>query len=225
MSTLVGIVGQSGTGKSTSIETLNPKETVIINVSNKPLPFKGWKSNYTQGKLSEGANYISTDVAATIVQALKYISDNRPEIKHIIIDDLQYLMSFEFMAKAKEKGFEKFTDIGKNTFDVLNASRQLRDDLIIFAIYHEETTSENFNPKRKIKTIGKLLDDKITLEGLFTIVFFTEVKIEEDQRPHYYFVTQTDGVTTAKSPRGMFDELLIPNDLSFVSTKINEYYN
>jgi len=224
MSTLVGIVGQSGTGKSTSIETLNPKETVIINVSNKPLPFKGWKSNYTQGKLSEGANYISTDVAATIVQALKYISDNRPEIKHIIIDDLQYLMSFEFMAKAKEKGFEKFTDIGKNTFDVLNVSRQLRDDLIIFAIYHEESISENFNPKRKIKTIGKLLDDKITLEGLFTIVFFTEVKIEEDQKPHYYFVTQTDGVTTAKSPRGMFDELLIPNDLSFVSTKINEYY-
>jgi hypothetical protein len=225
MSTLVGIVGQSGTGKSTSIETLNPKETVIINVSNKPLPFKGWKSNYTQGKLSEGANYISTDVAATIVQALKYISDNRPEIKYVIIDDLQYLMSFEFMAKAKEKGFEKFTDIGKNTFDVLNVSRQLRDDLIIFAIYHEESTSENFNPKRKIKTIGKLLDDKITLEGLFTIVFFTEVKIEEDQKPHYYFVTQTDGVTTAKSPRGMFDELLIPNDLSFVSTKINEYYN
>jgi len=224
MSTLVGIVGQSGTGKSTSIETLNPKETVIINVSNKPLPFKGWKSNYTQGKLSEGANYISTDVAATIVQALKYISDNRPEIKYVIIDDLQYLMSFEFMAKAKEKGFEKFTDIGKNTFDVLNVSRQLRDDLIIFAIYHEESTSENFNPKRKIKTIGKLLDDKITLEGLFTIVFFTEVKIEEDQKPHYYFVTQTDGVTTAKSPRGMFDELLIPNDLSFVSTKINEYY-
>lgn len=225
MSTLVGIVGQSGTGKSTSIETLNPKETVIINVSNKPLPFKGWKSNYTQGKLSEGANYISTDVAATIVQALKYISDNRPEIKYVIIDDLQYLMSFEFMAKAKEKGFEKFTDIGKNTFDVLNVSRQLRDDLIIFAIYHEESTSENFNPKRKIKTIGKLLDDKITLEGLFTIVFFTEVKIEEDQKPHYYFVTQTDGVTTAKSPKGMFDELLIPNDLSFVSTKINEYYN
>jgi hypothetical protein len=225
MSTLVGIVGQSGTGKSTSIETLNPKETVIINVSNKPLPFKGWRSNYTQGKLSEGANYISTDVAATIVQALKYISDNRPEIKYVIIDDLQYLMSFEFMAKAKDKGYEKFTDIGKNTFDVLNVSRQLRDDLIIFAIYHEESTSENFNPKRKIKTIGKLLDDKITLEGLFTIVFFTEVKIEEDQRPHYYFVTQTDGVTTAKSPRGMFDELLIPNDLSFVSTKINEYYN
>lgn len=225
MSTLVGIVGQSGTGKSTSIETLNPKETVIINVSNKPLPFKGWKSNYTQGKLSEGANYISTDVAATIVQALKYISDNRPEIKYVIIDDLQYLMSFEFMAKAKEKGFEKFTDIGKNTFDVLNVSRQLRDDLIIFAIYHEESTSENFNPKRKIKTIGKLLDDKITLEGLFTIVFFTEVKIEEDQKPHYYFVTQTDGVTTAKSPRGMFDELLIPNDLSLVSAKINEYYN
>lgn len=225
MSTLVGIVGHSGTGKSASIEGLDPKETVIVNVSNKPLPFKGWKNKYIQGKLSEGANYVSTDTSATIVTAMKFISDNRPEIKHIILDDSQYLMSFEFMAKAKERGFDKFTDIAKNTFDVLNTGRQLRDDLIVFALYHEESTNENFNQKRKIKTIGKLLDDKITLEGLFTIVLFTEVRIEEDQRPHYYFVTQTDGVTTAKSPRGMFDELSIPNDLSLVSTKINEYYN
>lgn len=225
MSTLVGIVGQSGTGKSTSIETLDPKNTVIINVSNKPLPFKGWKSKFKEGKLSEGANYVSTDSASTIVQALKYISDNRKDVKHIVLDDLQYLMSFEFMAKAKEKGFEKFTDIGKNTFDVLNTGRQLRDDLKVFALYHEETTNENFNQKRKIKTIGKLLDDKITLEGLFTIVLFTEVKMEDDKLPHYYFVTQTDGVTTAKSPKGMFDELHIPNDLNYVSTKIDEYYN
>jgi ABC-type dipeptide/oligopeptide/nickel transport system ATPase component len=223
MSTLVGIVGQSGSGKSTSIETLNPKETVIINVSNKPLPFKGWKNNYIQGKLSEGCNYITTDVASTIVTALKFISDNRPEIKNIVLDDLQYLMSFEFMAKAKEKGYDKFTDIGKNTFDVLNTSRQLRDDLIIFALYHEETISENYNPKRKIKTIGKLLDDKITLEGLFTIVLFTEVKIEENQKTNYYFVTQTDGVTTAKSPKDMFSDFYIPNDLNYVSNQINNY--
>ena len=153
MSTLVGIVGQSGTGKSTSIETLDPKNTVIINVSNKPLPFKGWKSKFKEGKLSEGANYVSTDSASTIVQALKYISDNRKDVKHIV------------------------------------------------------------------------LDDKITLEGLFTIVLFTEVKMEDDKLPHYYFVTQTDGVTTAKSPKGMFDEIYIPNDLNYVSTKIDEYYN
>lgn len=156
MSTLIGIVGQSGTGKSTSVETLNPNETVIINISNKPLPFKGWKSKYKEGKLSEGANYVSTDNAAIIVQGLKYISDNRKEIKQVVIDDSQYLMSFEFMAKAKEKGFEKFTDIGKNTFDVLNTSRQLREDLKVFVLYHEETTNENFNQKRKIKTIGEV---------------------------------------------------------------------
>ena len=200
MSTLVGIVGHSGTGKSTSIEGLDPKETVIVNVSNKPLPFKGWKNKYIQGKLSEGANYVSTDTSATIVTAMKFISDNRPEIKHI-------------------------TDIEKNTFDVLNTGRQLMDELIVFALYHEESTNENFNQKRKIKTIGKLLDDKITLEGLFTIVLFTEVRIEEDQRPHYYFVTQTDGVTTAKSPRGLFEDLHIPNDLGYVSKKIGEYYD
>lgn len=225
MSTLVAIVGQSGTGKSTSIRTLNPKETVIINISNKPLPFKSWKKDYKEGKLSEGANYVSTDSAAVIVQALKYISDSRKDIKHVVIDDSQYLMSFEFMAKAKERGFDKFTDIAKNTFDVLNTARQLREDLKIFVLCHEEVTNENFSPKRKIKTVGKLLDDKITLEGLFTIVLFTEVRIEEDQRPHYYFSTQTDGITTAKSPMEMFDEILIPNDLNYVSQKIDEFFN
>ena len=155
MSTLVGIVGQSGSGKSTSIEALDPKETVIINVSNKPLPFRGWKSNYISKKLSEGGNYIVTDSAATIITALDYINKNRPEIKHIVIDDSQYLMSFEFMAKAKEKGYDKFTNIAKNTFDVLNAARSLRDDLIVFSLYHEEEVTDNFTKRRKIKTIGE----------------------------------------------------------------------
>lgn len=104
MSVLVAIVGQSGTGKSTSIETLNPQETVLINVANKPLPFKGWKSKYVQKKLSEGGNYVVTESAAQIVAALTYINQHRPEIKYIVIDDLQYIMSFEFMNKANEKG-------------------------------------------------------------------------------------------------------------------------
>jgi ABC-type dipeptide/oligopeptide/nickel transport system ATPase component len=224
MSTLVGIVGQSGSGKSTSIETLNPKETVIINVSNKPLPFRGWKSNYVAKKLSEGGNYAVTDSAATIITALEYISKSRPEIKHIVIDDSQYLMSFEFMAKAKEKGYDKFTNIAKNTFDVLNVARNLRDDLIVFSLYHEEEVSDNFAKRRKIKTIGKLLDDKITLEGLFTIVLFTEVVTGEDNNTNYYFSTQTDGSSTAKSPKGMFEEKLIPNDLKVVAESINSYY-
>jgi ABC-type dipeptide/oligopeptide/nickel transport system ATPase component len=155
MSTLVGIVGQSGSGKSTSIETLNPKETVIINISNKSLPFRNWKSNYIAKKLSEGGNYVVTDSAATIITALEYISKSRPEIKYIVLDDAQYLMSFEFMAKAKEKGYEKFTAIAKNTFDVLSVARSLRDDLIVICLYHEEEVSDNFSKRRKMKTIGE----------------------------------------------------------------------
>lgn len=155
MSVLVAIVGQSGTGKSTSIETLNPQETVLINVANKPLPFKGWKSKYVQKKLSEGGNYVVTESAAQIVAALTYINQHRPEIKYIVIDDLQYIMSFEFMNKANERGFDKFTSIAKNSFDILNLARLLRDDLIIYTLYHEEITNENFSQKRKIKTIGE----------------------------------------------------------------------
>jgi len=133
-------------------------------------------------------------------------------------------MSFEFMAKAKEKGYDKFTNIAKNTFDVLNVARNLRDDLIVFSLYHEEEVSDNFAKRRKIKTIGKLLDDKITLEGLFTIVLFTEVVTGEDNNTNYYFSTQTDGSSTAKSPKGMFEEKLIPNDLNLVAESINSYY-
>lgn len=226
MSTLVGIVGPSGSGKSTSCEELNPEETILINVSGKPMPFKGWKSKYKAGKFTEGANYLNTDKAELIVSSLKYISTNMPHITEIIIDDAQYLMAFEFMNKATEKGFEKFTNIAKNTFDVLNTARNLRDDLNVYVLYHDETVSENYSPKRKIKTIGKLLDDKITLEGLFTIVLYTEVvKNSETNTVNYHFATQSDGVTTAKSPRGMFEEALIPNDLKLVSKKIREYYN
>lgn len=226
MSVLVAIVGQSGTGKSTSMRHLNPQETIIINVANKPLPFKGWKSNYKAGKLSEGANYINTENPSTMIQALNYINSSLPNIKHVVIDDFQYVMAFEFMAKANEKGFDKFTSMAKNAFDVINTAKNLhRDDLIIFISCHEETTNENFQPKRKIKTIGKLIDDKITLEGLFSIVLFTEVKVENGKKPEYYFVTQTDGITTAKSPEGMFEDILIPNDLSFVSSQIYKYFN
>ena len=224
MSEIIAIVGQTGSGKSTSVEPLDAKETVIIGIIDKPLPFRGWKKNYTTG-IQQGGNFLVSHDSEQIVKVLNYVSDSRPEIKQIIIDDFQYIMSTEFMNRANESGWQKFTDIAKHVWDVINAAKSLRGDLKVFIMSHDEIITENFQPKRKIKTIGKLLDDKITLEGLFTIVLFTDVqKNKEKNGLEYTFITQNDGTTTAKSPRGMFATLNIPNDLAAIISTINTYY-
>lgn len=222
MSEIIAVVGQTGTGKSTSVENLNPKETVIIGMTNKPLPFRGWKQHYTSG---EGGNYLITHDSAKIVKVLDFIDKRKPEVKQVIIDDFQYLMSSEFMERSDEKGWEKFTDIAKHVWNVITKARDLRDDLKVVFMCHDEIVTENFHPKRKIKTIGKLLDEKITLEGLFTVVLFTDIqKVQNEEQLQYTFITQNDGTTTGKSPRGMFEALNIPNDLNEVIKKINAYY-
>jgi len=224
MSEIIAVVGQTGTGKSTSVEPLNAKETVIIGIIDKPLPFRGWKQNYQTG-IQEGGNFLVSHDSEQIVKVLKYISENRPEVKQIVIDDFQYIMSTEFMNRANEQGWQKFTDIAKHVWDVINAAKSLREDLKVVFLSHDEIITENFQPKRKIKTIGKLLDDKVTLEGLFTVVLFTDVqKNKEKNGLEYTFITQNDGTTTAKSPRGMFATLNIPNDLAKVIDTINTYY-
>ena len=223
MSELIAIVGQTGTGKSTAVRTLDPKETVIINIVGKPLPFKGWKKDYRPG-IQQGGNFYTGADADQIVKVLDYIDKNRPEIRNIVIDDLQYLMSTEFMNRAQEQGWQKFTDIGKHMWDVLNKSKSLREKLKVYMLTHDEQT-DTLLTKRKIKTIGKLLDDKVTLEGLFTVVLFTDVvKNNETQQMEYRFITQNDGTTTAKSPMDMFPSLYIPNDLALVSKYIDAYY-
>lgn len=225
MSEIIAVVGQTGTGKSTSVENLNPEETVIIGIINKQLPFRGWKQKYTTG-IKEGGNYIVSHDSSKIVNVMDYIDKSRPEIKQIIIDDFQYLMSTEFMNRSAEQGWAKFTDIARHVWDVITKARELREDLKVIVLTHDEIITENFQPKRKIKTIGKMLDDKVTLEGLFTVVLFTDVQPNKETNSlDYRFITQNDGTTTCKSPKGMFEQLTIPNDLSEVITQMNKYYN
>jgi hypothetical protein len=134
-------------------------------------------------------------------------------------------MGFEFFNRAEEKGYDKYSVIGKMGADPVIKASKLRDDLKVFILTHEEETSENFKPLRKIKTIGKMVDEKLTMEGLFTIVLFTDITRSEKDSVGHYFITQSDGSTTAKSPKGMFEELRIPNDLGYVSKAIDAYYH
>ena len=225
MSELIGVVGESGTGKSTACRTLDPKQTAIINCINKPLPIRNWKKDYTPFKGDTG-NYFASDEAKKIMTFMQKVSDDRLEIKNLIIDDWQYTMSNEFMRRASEKGFEKFTEIGKHAWEILNKAKALREDLKVFILTHSDTQKGEFGAKDsvKIKTIGKLLDDKINPMGLFTILIFTDVHKKADGQMEYRFVTNNDGNYPSKSPMGMFKDLYMDNDLNKVSAAVDEYY-
>ena len=195
------ILGESGTGKSASLRNFQPDEIGVINVCGKPLPFR------SQIKTFNSDNYMQ------IEKALK-----ANEKRSAVIDDCQYLMANEFMRNAKVTGYQKFTDIAKNFWDLVQmVIRELPEDIIVYFLGHIERDQ---NGNEKFKTIGKMLDEKITVEGMFTVVLKTSV-----QDGRYLFSTRNSGADTVKSPIGMFDEPYIDNDLKTVDTAIREYYN
>ena len=197
----VMILGESGSGKSSSMRNFTPNEIGIINVGKKPLPFR------SQIKPFNSDNY------SKIVDVMQ-----KAKAKSIVIDDCQYLMANEFMRNAKVTGFQKFTDIALNFWSLVQiVIDQLPDDVIVYFLGHIERDA---NGNEKFKTIGKMLDEKITIEGLFTIVLKTVVSDGK-----YQFSTQTNGMDTVKSPLGMFTEPLIKNDLKMVDETIRDYYN
>lgn len=193
------IYGQSGTGKSTSLRNFNPGEVAIINVSGKPLPFKTKMQTY------------NTDDYNKIMGAMQ-----KTERKSIIIDDATYLMVGEFMRNAKVTGYQKYTDMAYSFNKLLEFSAQLPDDRIIYFIGHSEQTDDG---REHFKTIGKMLDNYVTVEGKFTIVLKTVV-----QDGKYFFATHNNGSDTVKSPIGLFEQDFIENDLSAVDKAIREYW-
>ena len=221
------IIAESGAGKSTAIETLDPKETFIINVANKPLPFKGWKAKYSiWSKDNPTGNMYDKSSTQNIYAALQYVNDKRPEIKTIVVDDFQYMSSFEFFERVDEKGYEKFTQIGAGLARIARMPKDLREDLTVFFLTHaEESTDMDGKRKLKAKTIGKMVDEKLSLEGLFSIVLFGKVKKDKDGNIRYVFETQNNGENTCKSPRGMFTGFEIANDLQIVRDAIISYEN
>jgi len=220
-SKLIGIVGSTGTGKSTAIKHLDPKETYIINVAKKELPFKGSEKLYN----TENKNYKEVDDANEISRLLKVISEKAPHIKNIIIEDSNYIMGFNMVSKATEVGFTKFSKLAKDMVELFRTARTLRDEITVFYLTHPETIEDGGEIiGYKIKTAGKLIDNQVLLEGLLTVCLYTLVEESKDGTASYNFVTNRFRKLPAKSPDGMFDELKIPNDLQFVVNKVNEYY-
>jgi len=193
------VLGESGAGKTTSLRNFEPDEIGLFNVASKPLPFKKKLAKI------DGASY------GTIIKAL-----SPPKLKKYVIDDSQYLLAFEMFDKAKETGYKKFTDIALNFKNLIDyIIKQTPPDVIVYFLHHTEKTEDG---RIKAKTVGKMLDTHLTVEGLFSIVLLCAV----DGMKHK-FITQSDGSTTAKSPLEMF-ELEIDNDLKFVDKTIREYW-
>lgn len=226
MAELIAIVGESGSGKTTSIRNLNPEETFIISTTGKRPGIKGARKKYPDLKVSGNdisGNFYTTASIDNIKKIMTLVDKKLTNIKTLIIDDYQYLQAFEAMARVDEKGYTKFTDMAKHAYEALKAAMGMRDDLTVCVLTHSENTGDNINPYFKIKTQGKMLDQVITLEGLFTYVLFTKVIQNENNQVEYKFITNSDGTCTAKTPIGLFDNILIDNDLDFVIKSIKKY--
>lgn len=250
MAEIIFVVGQSGTGKTRSGKNLPPEKTIWFNVDGKQLPWKGSKAQYKESlstsytvknidelignDFSNGCNMFSLKKPKVYAHILNLVSEFGKSKRFVVIDDFQYLMSNEYLNRAKEEGWDKFNDIGDFINILINASKNARPDLKIFILAHDEREVVNDRLIRKIKTIGTMIDRYITLEGKARMVLFTDViKVNENgiDTFKYVFQTKNDGTSTAKSPEEMFDEAYlegttcIPNDLNLVSELIDKYDN
>lgn len=202
MGIAVLILGESGSGKSASMRNFTESDVRILNVASKPFPFR----NVNKLKKADKATYSMIKGAVSSGKSLSYV-----------VDDAQYLMAFESFEKANETGYTKFTNMAKNYEEMLRyIQEETTPDTIVYIMQHIETDE---NGKVKAKTLGKMLDQQLTIEGLFTIVLLCKA-----DRNKHYFVTQSDGTNPCKAPMGMFDEIEIDNDLKLVDDAIREYY-
>lgn len=225
MGKIIIVAGDTGTGKSTSIKSLDPKETYIINVLNKPLPFKGSSKLYSE----ELKNIKSVSNWGAVKEGIEALA-KKPEIKNIIIDDIGFVMTDELFARSKESGYTKFVDIGVHMQQILDTAKKQRDDLNICLMFHiDDEVSDRIIVGKKLKTIGQMLEDKYNPLAVVSIALFTDVNFDKEGKAEYSFLTNRTIINNilipAKTPDGMFDTLRIPNDLKLVFEKMNEFYN
>ena len=206
------IIGPSGSGKTYSLKNFSPEEVGVISVEKGRLPFKSEIKTLKVPK--DPTNGEARDAAQ--MNAAKYVWIERmikgAKAKSIVVDDSQYLLVNELFDRAYEKGYDKFVSMAAHFRDLIHFVNDLEDDnKIVYFLHHSETGADG---REKVKTIGKMLDEKLTVEGCFDIVIYCV---------DHKFFTQSNGQSTAKTPEGLFD-LEIPNDLKAVDVAIREYY-
>lgn len=220
MAKTILIAGKTGTGKTTSIRTLEPSETVILRVIKRILPFK-YKDKYADGR-----NMFNTPTSEDVIKYIKHISEKGKKIKNIVITDATYIMRQEFVKRAKEIGYTKFSDMAQHMQQLLIAIQDAREDLKVFMEFHVDV--DEAGAAYKASTVGKLIDEKYNIFENVDVILFASPMYEENTSKYGFFTNHTldrAGLEIpAKSPMGMFDELFIPNDLALVAKKIDEYY-
>lgn len=227
MANKIFVLGNTGTGKSTALRNLDPDTTFILQCVKKQLPFPGWKGKYK--KVSKGPNGLTGNLGYSpnytkALEQLKFIGDHMKHIKTIILDDSNYLMTNDFMGRVTEKtvkgeAFKKYNEMAYNFHYLIQfITDNLSDDINVIIMSH---TQENDNGTRSFKTVGKLLDGTVNLEGLVSYIF--ESKLKEGR---YVFQTNlVDGYEPCKTPMGCFEEKFIDNDLKVILEKIHNYEN
>jgi hypothetical protein len=194
------VLGESGSGKSSSLRNFEPGEIGILNVASKPLPFR---------KALPKIDKASYPIITRTLQ--------KNTLKAYAVDDAQYLMTFSAFSRAKETGYGKFTDIALEYYNLIQTIiNDTTPDTLVYLLQHIDTTDDG---RIKAKTVGKMLDNQLTVEGMFAIVLLART---DGQR--HWFDTQSDGYTTVKTPMEMFAEQEIDNDLKMVDTTIRDYY-
>lgn len=222
----VGIVGNYGTGKSSSIlpignhKGLPPENTLIINSLGKDLPIKGFNKMYNMGRQNIKSNLDVNNLTKFIYD----VYSKKENIKYVVIDDFIYLTTKHLIDKAKEHSFTKYNETAGNVGALMNALNSFSDDVFVFVMFHQELDEYGL----RVRSASKMIDKLMNLEGLFTYILFTDTSVGDDGKVSYEFITNTttnsQGILVpAKSPLGCFEDIRIPNDLGLVVDKINEY--
>ena len=225
MANAIIILGKSGTGKSSSIKGLDPKETVVLNVLGKKLPFKGSNALYNK----DAKNLFRIDDYTQAINMLRGIDKGAPYVHNIIIDDAIYIMRKEYFKRAKEAGYSKYTELAMHFQQIISTIENMREDINVFLILHsEDVQSDKTTVGYKVSTIGQLLDSQYNPVEVVPMVLYSAIKYNDKGVAAYGFYTHRfmDGVVEipAKSPADMFTEDFIPNDLGVVVKAMKEYY-
>lgn len=210
MSKAIMILGTSGSGKTTSLEKLDPKTTFYIDADGKGLSWKGWRKQYNK----ENKNYFRCDAPEQIFSLMQQIDEKQKQIKYLVIDTLNGCMVADEMRRAKEKAYDKWMDLAQSVYNIVDYANKMRDDLTVILVGHTQTSDDGFTC---MLTNGRKLN-KICLESKMTTVLLSRI----NENGEYVFETRAKN-STAKTPRGAFDTDEIPNDITIVLDALKDF--